>query len=319
MSITNTFVANFSSAGANNYKIDVIDFDAQELARTLAPFIGQGSKPSFLTRQDIVVYKIKYKNQSTVPAADRISETSDFSQLMSIGNNKFFDVLFWLSLPAADRPPMHEINEGSELPAVSSGDICKALFVQYFFILTRGRVSRATTSNQGADMPKFLKVVLGCNETPEDYMSMIATFDMHKMGYEWARHVPFGGISREAVSRFGLGVAGYRMFTPFKMLTVKPGVPPNLIRAVAVARQMANADASWDLHPATRSNAILQSYGPLNANLGNLMLEVFEVAELNQLVATRALFQLPTEDPMARNYRTWDVDYVPSAAARIFP
>jgi hypothetical protein len=316
---TSNFVATLANAGLNAYKIDVIDFNARELATVLAPFINQGSRPHFLTRDDLKVYKVKYKTASTVPMADRIDENSDFNTFMKIGNNKFFDVLFYLSLDDADRPRLLEVAEGSTLPPATSGSICTALFVQYFFILTRGRVSGATTSAQGTDMPKFLKVVLNCTESPKDYMDLISSFDMHKMGYEWARHVPFGGMSREAVSRFGLGVAGYRMFAPFRMLQPRTGITPNLQRAVEIARQMATADASWDLHPATRTNAILQTYGPLNANLGNLMLEVFEQADLQQLVTTKALFQMPTDDPSARHYKTWNVDYTPNNTAKIFP
>lgn len=318
MSITNNYAANFATAAANTYKISIIDFSAQDLANVLSPFLNQGSKPSYLTRDDLTVYKIKYRSNSSVPTSDRIDENSDFSTLMSIGNNKFFDVLFWLSLDPADRPPMTEIQEGSNDQPTQSGDICRALFVQYFFILTRGRVSNAATATVGTDMPKFLKVVLNCSESPLHYMEVVASFDMHKIGYEWVRYVPFGSMAREAVSRFGLGVAGYRMFSPFRMLQPRAGLPTNIMRAIDIARQMATASASWDLHPATRDNAILQTYGPLNANLGNLMLEAYDHGDLATLVTTKALFQIPTEDPMARQYRNWTVEYVPNVAANIF-
>lgn len=318
MSVTNNYTANFATASANAYKINIIDFSPQDLANVLSPFLNQGSKPSYLTRDDLNVYKIKYKTNSSVPAGDRIDETSNFSALMSIGNNKFFDVLFFLSLDPSERPTMTEIQEGSSDPPTQSGDICRALFVQYFFILTRGRVSSAATAAVGTDMPKFLKVVLNCSESPLHYMEVVASFDMHKIGYEWVRHVPFGSMAREAVSRFGLGVAGYRMFSPFKMLQPRTGLPANIMRAVEIARQMATANASWDLHPATRDNSILQTYGPLNANLGNLMLEAYDNTDLAALVATKALFQIPTEDPMARQYRNWNTDYTANTAANIF-
>jgi len=314
-----TYQANFDAAQVNNLRIDVISFSAEELANQLLPFIEQGSKISSLTRDDLNVYKVAYGKSSSISVDERIDEDSDIAALLSVGQNKFFDVLFWLSLPKDERPAMREITENQVAEAIPIGEICSALFVQYFFILTRGRVSEATTSNLGTDLPKFIHTVMNLRDSPKDYSDRLASFSLHKLGYEWVRYVPFGKISREAVSRFGLGVAGYRLLAPFRLLTPRRDLEQNLLDAVEVARSMATQPASWDIHPSTRHNDILNEYGPLNANLSNLMLEVFDHGDLRTLVEQKALFKFPVHDPTATNYRTWSDLYVTDGRARIFP
>jgi len=313
-----SFPTNLSAVDFTGVNFDTIEIDAQQLAASLAPFIIQGSKIHYLTRTDLNVYTVKYDTSSTVPNTERVTLAGGFSSLMKIGQNKFFDVLIFLAMDPGNRPQMQEIDEAHVEPPVSYGDIARAMFVQYFFILTRGRASQANSANLGSDMPKFLHTVLNCTETPLVYHDRLASFDLHKMGYEWVKHVPFQNIAREAYSRFGLGVAGYRMLSPFKLLRPRAGINQNLQDAYQVAYSMATNSASWDIHPATRNNAILQTYGPLNANLGNLMLEIFETAELQALVNRKVLFQMPVNDPSATQYRTWSGPYTPAGGSEIF-
>jgi len=313
-----SFATDLRSVALTNVNFDTIDIDPVELATKLAPFISQGSKIHYLTRDDLNIYTVKYDGASTVAAGDRIIAANGFHGLMRAGQNKFFDVLIYMAMNPRDRPEVTEISEAQLEPPVSYGDVARALFVQYFFVLTRGRASQATGTNLGTDLPKFLHTVLNCTESPKTYHDRISSFDMHKLGYEWVRHVPFNNIAREANSRFGLGVAGYRMLSPFKLLRPRTGLTPALTSAYNLAHSMAIAPATWDIHPATRSNAILQTYGPLNANLGNLMLEVFEEANLRDLVTRRVIFAMPTRDPSATQYQTWTGTYTPGAATNIF-
>lgn len=313
-----SFNTNVTGVDLSSVSFDTIEIDAQQLAIAIAPFIFQGSKVHFLTRSDLNISVVKYGASSTVPANERISIANGFEGLMRAGQNKFFDVLIYMAMNPADRLPPAEIDENQVTMPVTYGNIARAMFVQYFFVLTRGRVSQATGNVLGSDMPKFLHTVLNCREAPIFYHNLIASFDMHKLGYEWVKHVPFNNIAREAFSRFGLGVAGYRMLSPFKLLTPRVGLAANIQSAYNLAHSMAVANMTWSIHPATRDNAILTQYGPLNANLGNLMLEVFEQAQLTELVTRKVIYAMPVFDPSATQYRTWTGAYTPAANTHIF-
>lgn len=89
------------------------------------------------------------------------------------------------------------------------------------------------------------------------------------------------------MNRLGLGVAGYRLVLIFNIVepdlyTTKSTTkneycqsknPPYLDSAVEVIRSFKTAGYCWDFHPATRSPKIINTYGNINKNATNLMLE----------------------------------------------
>lgn len=298
----------FNAADLTSLRLLVIQYTPVALANKLASFIAHGSKRHTLAPGDL---RIEKSPNETPP------DPMTFEWLISQGN-RFFDSLFFVSIPVGDRPSISSVPDGTRPLPLTGQQVASALFYQYFFILTRGQTSESRSANPGADVPNFLVNVMGLSSAPYDYSRQLATFNLNKIDPSWAMHVPFADIGREAVSRFGLGVAGYRMLAPFKLLTPQPNLAPNLQQALSFARSMATAAYTWDIHSATRHPNILNQYGPLNANLGNLMLEVFSQADLNGLVTTRALFAMPIHRANYTNYRTWTGLYVPDPNRLIF-
>lgn len=286
-----------------------INYSAQELAGKLAGFVAHGSLLHILAPSDIRIEK---------SPADTVPSPITFEWLISKGN-RFFDCLFYLSLPEDKRPAMVSVPDGSRPAPLTGQQVASALFVQYFFILTRGSPSESTSTNVGTDIPNFLRNILGLNEAPETYARRLASFHLNKIDPSWVKYVPFGDLGREAVNRLGLGVAGYRSLSPFKLLTPKADMDPTLQPALDFARSMATAAYSWDIHPSTRNPNIMTTYGPLNKNLGNLALECFTTEQLTALVVTRAIFALPVHSASHTQYKTWSGVYNPPPPTLIFP
>jgi len=298
----------FARSGVDTLVIESIQYDLVDLANRLRRFVVQGSKRHSLSKSDLTVVR---SNEDQEP------NPITFTWLIEHGT-RFFDALFFLSLAEADRPPIQVAPVGHIPAPVTVAQICQALFYILFFGMSRGIPSEAAGANIGRDVPNFLSQVLGMNEPPVTYARRLASFHLNKIDPAWMKYIPIGDLGREAISRFGLGVAGYRYLAPFKLLPCRGDVPANIRRAYDVARGMALSPPSWQIHPATRDPQILAVYGPLNGNLCNLMLECFTADQLATLVATKAIFELPQHQPAHVNYRTWTDMFQPNLQENIF-
>jgi len=297
----------FSNIVTGNIVFEAVDIDLDSLAGFLQRFIIQGSKRYQISRQDMMC---------TFPQGTNKPDPLTLEWLLAQGN-PLFNSLFCLA--EGDRRLVMERPPGITATAKTPEAVAKALFVQYFFIMTRGSVSVAPDNTASTTMPNFLGSVMSCNESPLAYASRLSTFTLGSLNPGWVKYIRTDLLGVETMNRFGLGLAGYRNMAAFKFLRRPDNIPSHLIRPYEVACSMATQPASWDLHPATRRPDVLTRYGPLNKNLLNLTLELWTVAEIQELVDSKALFQMPTRAAGVTNYRSWSILWVTDPASLIFP
>jgi len=295
-----TLPTNIPGVNLGGFVTATLNIPSAALAAALLPYVTLGSQRHRIDSSDL---------QINVPTGTANPSDRTFVEYMSWGNC-FFDVLLYMSLAIADRPAPDEEDPADLGDPFTANEICIALFYQYFFIMTRGAMSGASTNVVGRDVPKFLYTVMGFTEVPNYYIARLMTFAPEKLDPRWVRHVPFNGLAQEYISRAGLGVAGYRMIAPFKHYRPMPGIAANLLQAYEVARSMATQPASWDIHSATRSPAFLNTYGPINKNAGNLMLAVFTPAQIAEMVSNRMIYATPVFDAQFRQFESWDLLWV---------
>jgi len=160
---------------------------------------------------------------------------------------------------------------------------------------------------------------MGLDRDQSYYVDMLCSFEPGKFDPKWIRHVRFSSFGQEVLSRFGLGVAGYRMFSPFKIFACREDAPQNIKTAAAFARNVSTHNPTWGIHPITRAPETLSRRGNLNKNLGNLILEAFTTEQIDQMVANKAIFAKPVHDPLHRNYTQWTEGDDISGTLMIFP
>jgi len=275
-----------------------ISYKSEDLAKALSEFVIEGSKKGIILVSDITII---------TSDPDRVQAYTSVKEGLNQGN-KLFDMLMYFALPADTRPVPRALNGGEIWPVIDDGQIARAVFYLAFYLLTRANVPRGNDQTTGSIVPAFLKNVLSFNESPDVIMGKIATFDLGKMDHKWIKYIEWGAIGSEALNRIGLGPAGYRMLSPFQLLVEKPDLPENIQQALAVARSMARQPADWEIHPITRSPAFTQKYGPLNANLGNLMRIAFNMDDLERLKNNKVLYNIPEEDVRNTAYLNWKSD-----------
>lgn len=294
--------------GTNSFA--AIDIDINAVGHALKPFLERGSKLTGVSLDEISrSVKTIPTNPATVTLATLIEE-----------GMPIFDAIIWLTAgrPSTTHPLVADpVKTADNIP--NKTFIAKSLFYCYFFLLTQAKYPPHNASAGTIQVPNFLSNVMGMAEPTHVYVKTICSFEPQKFDAKWIRFVAFEGFGQEALSRFGLGVAGYRLFGPFKAYDPRDNIPQNIRNAYDFARSVATAPSSWNVHPITRNPNVLQSRGSLNDNLGNLILECFSDAQITEMVSNKMLYQRPVHKPTSRNYRTWAANDDISPGANIFP
>jgi len=288
-----SFTANATTVGTLDF--NVTDIDAQEVAKALQTFLERGSKLTGVSIDD------KSTSLTSIPADPQKASLAD---LISRGM-KLFDAIVWITAGRPASRPLRVDPSMTKDSIPSLHEIARSVFYVYFFLLTQARYPAGSKSTQKPNVPNFLKVIMGMELDQNVYVDRICSFEPQKFDPAWARMVNFSNFGQESLSRFGLGVAGYRLFGPFQSYSVRTDLPDNLKNAVSFAQKVANAPASWDVHPLTRSPTVLTKRGNLNKNLGNLILDSFTDEQIDEMVKSKLLFAKPTREPTCRNYLQW--------------
>jgi len=291
--IAMSFTATQAFVGTPDFKI--IDINPQEVAKALQVYLDRGSKLTGVSLDDISTSVI-----SLPPDASKVTLTD----LIALGM-KLFDAIVWLT---AGRPTTHRLQVDPALTKdslPSLHEIARSVFYVYFFLLTQARYPAGSKNTEKPRVPNFLKVIMGMELDQNVYVDRICSFEPQKFDSSWIQYVSFKNFGQETISRFGLGVAGYRLFGPFKLYKVKDNLNPELTNAVAFAQKVSTSAPTWDIHPATRNPSILTKRGNLNKNLGNLILEAFTEEQIDEMVSTKVLFSKPQKEVSCRNYLQW--------------
>jgi len=287
---------------------ELIHIDPLETARALQSYLNTASRLTGISLDDIDL---------TVRDLPQDMKRVTLVDLLTCGM-KLFDAIVWLT---AGRPESHPLRRdpGKKPDSVPSmHQIARAVFYCYFMLVTQARYPATRTVKDKPRIPNFLRTIMGMERDQHEYVETICSFEPQKFDPAWARHVRFGGFGQEVLSRFGLGVAGYRMFGPFGLYSARQDMDPALRPAFQFAHRVATSPASWDVHPLTRNPDILTSRGNLNKNLGNLILDAFSDQDIDEMVKAKVIFAKPEREPTHRNYRQWTSEDNISGTGRIF-
>jgi len=300
------FAATPSFVGVPDFGI--IHIDPEQTAKAFQAYLDTASKLTGVSLDDL--------NLSVIKMPTDVTKVT-LVELLEVGV-KLFDAIVWLT---AGRPTSHPLTlspekEKEKIPSLHQ--IARSVFYAYFMLVVQARYPVSENEKEKPQIPNFLRTVMGMAEPQHIYIDTICSFAPQKFDPAWVRHVAFTGFGQEVLSRFGLGVAGYRMFGPFNLYKVKDGLPDNLVKASQFAKNVAIAPASWNVHPLTRDPNILTARGNLNKNLGNLILDCFTDVQIKEMTDNKVLFKKPDREPAHRNYMSWAPEDDISKGAKIF-
>jgi hypothetical protein len=297
-----------TAAFLGNIDFQIVDIDPEQVAKGLQLYLERGSKLTGVSLDDI---------DRTVTSVPQSASTVTLVQLIDVGM-KLFDAIVWLT---AGRPVSHPLQadpskKKDNIPSMHH--IARCVFYTYFFLLTQARYPVKSSSSEQPAVANFLRIVMGMDANQSEYITTLCSFEPQKFDPAWVKYVSFTNLGQEALSRFGLGVAGYRMFGPFKVYKTKDNLTAEQQSAVTFSRTVAKASPTWDVHPLTRKPDILTRRGNLNKNLGNLILDVFTEEQITEMVSSKMLYKKPEKEPSYQNYLTWGPEDDISGTTNIF-
>lgn len=286
----------------------IIHITPEETAKAFQVYLDTASKLTGVSLDDISVSVID------IPADPK---NVNLAGLIGKGM-KLFDAVVWLHAGRpVNKPLVKDVTMKVEsIPSMH--EIARSVFYCYFMLLTQARYPAPASASEKPRIPNFLRTIMGMEKDQSYYIEMICSFAPQKFDPAWVKFIDFSGFGQEVLSRFGLGVAGYRMFGPFGLYAPRSDMPLTLQPAFAFARKLATSAASWSIHPLTRAPSVLTIRGNLNKNLGNLILDSFTEEQINEMVEAKILFKKPIREVAHRNYLQWtEVDDI-SGSGQIF-
>jgi len=295
-------------------RTNIIDQDPETLARALQGFVIEGSKRHKINTDDLTLSVFKSDKDTFTKAG---AETADLMTILLKAGTCFFDALLYLSIEEKRRPEVKYIDDptnitpaGDHGPKGDPSKITSFIFFTYFYILVRGHAPSQSSAYDGQAVPAFLKNVLAINENPKVVAKYLASFDLNKMDPEWVSHIQTTHLGREAQTRLGLGVAGYRICSVFNYYKPDMKDIDDYADAIKVAKSFLDAGLDWSFHPATREASLLTKYGNINKNCTNLITLVFTEDTIKKMLAAKKLAVTPVFDAAHTNYTTWSEPYV---------
>lgn len=301
-----TFNATPQICGIPDFQL--VHIDPEEVAHAFQSYLDTGSKLTGVSLEDI-------KTAVSVVPAD--PQKATLTDLIGIGM-PLFDAVVWLTAGRPAKYPLVQDTSITKDKIPSMHEIARSVFYVYFMLLVQARYPVSARSTEKPKIPNFLRTIMGMDEEQHVYVEKICSFEPQKFDPKWAQYVSFDNFGQETLSRFGLGVAGYRMFKPFALYKVKDGISPELAAAAAFASNLARAPASWNIHPLTRNPNVLTNRGNLNKNLGNLILDVFTDAQIDEMVSSKVLYARPTREVAHRQYLQWVQEDDITGSSRVF-
>lgn len=283
-----------------------VELDVNEVATILTSFVDRGSKLNTVSVDD--------PDTAVLTGADPTRMTNVIECLGA--GMKLFDAIVWLKSNKQKALTTSMSLTAETVPKLA--EVARAVFYVYFFLLTQARYPNVGTKNQIDQTPAFLTKILGMNEGQKHYAELICGFEINKFNPQWIKYYKSTRLGQEAISRFGLGVAGYRLCAPFKHQVPDAPDAEKYKDAIAFAAYIATSPANWAIHPVTRDPSFLTAVGNFNNNLNNLILQVYKEETIKEMVKIKVLYQHPVRDIRAKEYTTWSLQTYTLTGEEIF-
>lgn len=306
-------MANMRKAAAS-FNIDTISIDYAALGQIINDVIADVSQLRVLSKEDLKVYSTEVSKSEE----NRLTAPTDLKNAVESGT-KFFDALIYFSLSTEKRPSVVAVREGDSVIKQSIAEVKTKLLWMALFIMIRGNYPSSGSSVVGADVPAFLATTCGMKISPKALAESLASFELEKLSLEWIRAINWSGMHQSIQQRLALGLAGYRLLGPFKILKLKAGVSDEVKRAYQFVQSIANQKPDYSILSATRSPNLVAKLGSFNNALSDLMFHCFTTEDLQKMKDLKVLYKVPVEDLRYRHWISWAADLKLDFTDPIFP
>lgn len=283
-------------ASIASFQSTIINYDITQLGAAIMSQISDVGRLHLITAGDLQIFG---QNVDQPP--------TDVRTAVRYGT-KFFDALLYFSLENARRPAVQMGPDNLENLSNLIITTKKHLLWMAIFLMLRGSYPSDAGQAVGTNIPAFLRNICGMNISPAELAASLASFELRNLNPNWIRQINWTDFAPEIRQRLGLGLAGYRMLSPFSCYPLRQGVSDEARAAANWVININNQPLDFAILSCTRSPAIVSRYKSWNKSLGNLLLECYTQAQLTEMVQNRIIFAMPVRDPRSDTWRTWAND-----------
>jgi len=233
---------------------------------------------------------------------------------------KFFDAAYYLSLSNVEGIKLLDYDNDNRCGEENAVSQRKHAMILAIWCLLRGSYPHGQAVQPGTDVPAFIQNILGYRGTGTELTELLCSFDIMKIPLDWLKSVAWNRLPIEVRQRLSLGMAGFRLFTPFKILTPRNNISEQAKKAHDIVLALIRSGPTWDLFPPTRSAVVAARFGSLNKALESLMVNVFEDSDLAKITGgdLKVLFRKPVDDLRFQGWMSWKEEDVPRDMVPVF-
>jgi hypothetical protein len=223
------------------------------------------------------------------------------------------DAIVWFSGQGKPVGLAITVRDSADDQAVVVNNIYSGFFAWYFSLYSQGRAI-------GQGDPNFLTGVLAMGAHWSDRIRALSSADISKFPDTWVKHVDLKGLSAKAQNRLALGAAGHRYTSALKYIRTEDFLNGTRdgARFIAGIRTWTEDKVWWDLHPVTKSGAIINVTGSINKLIEDCLATCVDPARLAELSAARILHHVPQATPTHSNWKNFNLALLPALSEPIF-
>lgn len=232
--------------------------------------------------------------------------------MLSIINNgiPIFDWLVYLNLSDEEKAKVNWTVDSSRKLYDETQISYSVLFI-YFMIMTRNKPFPEKNEPFPLFLGKFMKVAM----TLDDIKDCLSNNNLNMFTHSWVRRIKISNLIDPIKNRLRQGIAGMRIFSVIADNEPDKELDANLQNLVDRIRNLVHNGPYWEMHTLFQS-AKLASMS-INANLNNLLLEIYSREKLESLVKSRMLFKMPQFNARALSYKLWSSEFFSEYKSKI--
>lgn len=265
-----------------------IDTDLKEFSKALENLINVACQVN-----RVEIHNLKFK----------LGRLYDFSTPLTMDiliKNRIpiFDAIIYLSLSSNEKELVRwEVDENR--PSYDEGQITFSCLFIYFMLMTRNKAF----PDRSETIPNFLMKFMHKPMNIDEIKRCLSENNLNMFNHLWIKGVEIKKLSSAIKNRFKQGIAGMRLFSAIHDNEPDLVVDSNTRVLLDRINELVESGPYWEMHTMFQTNYL--SSQAINANLNNLLLEIYSDGKLKELVNNRSIFKYPVYSARALQYKTW--------------
>lgn len=224
-----------------------------------------------------------------------------------------YDLMIYLQLSDEEKELVTWVHDNKL--RFTESQLMSSLFIDYFMIYCRNK----HLPDPNEDYPNFITTAFGkAILKREEVQNILTSNDLNKMDKTWIKELEMKNFPDVVKSRLIKSISGCRLFNV--ICKFEPDIPnwdkdDQSKLLVESIRELVSRGPYWEFHSEFQPLSLKSI--PINANISNLLLDIYTPGALSHIKEIGALYSMPKRSKHAQEYRKWSKEFFNQYATRI--